>query len=154
MYPIPGLEQGYRRGDAIGLVAGAPVPSGVAICKDLDFVPLGRAHARAEVGLLLVPAWDFENDGWLHSRMAMMRSVEGGYAWPAAPPRAPHGGRRTRPSPRGTRSSEAPRCCWQGACRSALAARSTAVRVIGSRGCALPPDSCPEPPHGKACAAE
>jgi apolipoprotein N-acyltransferase len=80
MYPVPGLEQGYRRGDAIGLVAGAPLPTGVAICKDLDFVPLGRAHARAGVGLLLVPAWDFENDGWLHSRMAMMRGVEGGYA--------------------------------------------------------------------------
>jgi apolipoprotein N-acyltransferase len=30
--------------------------------------------------LLLVPAWDFVNDGWLHSRMAVLRGVEGGYA--------------------------------------------------------------------------
>ncbi len=77
---IPGLEDGYRRGGVVGLVPGADVPTGVAICKDLDFVPLGRAYARAGVGLLLVPAWDFVNDGWLHSRMAVVRGVEGGYA--------------------------------------------------------------------------
>jgi apolipoprotein N-acyltransferase len=76
----PGLEAGYRRGSATGLVAGAAVPTGVAICKDLDFSGLGRAYAAAGVGLLLVPAWDFVRDGWLHSRMALVRGVEGGYA--------------------------------------------------------------------------
>ena len=30
--------------------------------------------------MLLVPAWDFAEDGWLHSRMAVMRGVEGGYS--------------------------------------------------------------------------
>jgi apolipoprotein N-acyltransferase len=29
---------------------------------------------------MLVPAWDFHADGWLHARMAVMRGVEGGYA--------------------------------------------------------------------------
>jgi len=77
---VPGLEAGYRRGDAIGLIERAKAPTGVAICKDMDFIPLGRAHARAGTGLLLVPAWDFVKDAWLHSRMAVMRSVEGGYA--------------------------------------------------------------------------
>ena len=77
---IPGLEEGYRRGEAIGVIAGAAAALGVAICKDLDFVPLGREYAGAGIGLLLVPAWDFVNDGWLHSRMALMRGVEGGYA--------------------------------------------------------------------------
>jgi apolipoprotein N-acyltransferase len=77
---VPGMERGYRSGGAIGLIAGAARPTGVAICKDLDFVPLGRAYARAGVGLLLVPAWDFVDDGWIHSRMAVLRGVEGGYA--------------------------------------------------------------------------
>jgi apolipoprotein N-acyltransferase len=30
--------------------------------------------------MMLVPAWDFHADDWLHARMALMRSVEGGYA--------------------------------------------------------------------------
>ena len=77
---VPGIEWGYRAGSSIGLLPGETVTTGVAICKDLDFVPLGRAYARAGVGLLLVPAWDFVNDRWLHSRMAVMRGVEGGYA--------------------------------------------------------------------------
>ena len=79
-YLVPGLEDGYRHGATIGLLPGRAPPVGIAICKDLDFVPLGRAYARAGVGLLLVPAWDFVNDGWLHSRMAVLRGVEGGYA--------------------------------------------------------------------------
>ena len=77
---VPKIEDGYRRGKAVGFLGGAPVAAGVAICKDLDFVPLGRAYARRGVGLLLVPAWDFGQDGWLHSRMAVLRGVEGGFA--------------------------------------------------------------------------
>jgi apolipoprotein N-acyltransferase len=78
---VPGLEQGYRRGTAVGIFAdNTAAPIGVAICKDLDFVPLGRAYAHAGAGLLLVPAWDFVRDGWIHSRMAIMRGIEGGFA--------------------------------------------------------------------------
>jgi apolipoprotein N-acyltransferase len=77
---VPGIEWGYRAGHSIGLLAGQAAPTGVAICKDLDFAALGRAYARAGVGLLLVPAWDFINDRWVHSRMAVLRGVEGGYA--------------------------------------------------------------------------
>lgn len=51
---------------------------GVAICKDMDFPALGRDYAG--VPLLLVPAWDFQRDAWLHSRMAILRSVESGFA--------------------------------------------------------------------------
>lgn len=77
---VPGLEEGYRVGTAIGVLRVSDGLAGVAICKDLDFVPLGRAYARAGVGLMLVPAWDFVKDGWIHSRMAVLRGVEGGYA--------------------------------------------------------------------------
>jgi len=39
------------------------------------------AGARAgSLGLMLVPAWDFNADGWMHARMAVLRGVEGGYA--------------------------------------------------------------------------
>lgn len=58
------------------------VPSGVwgiEICKDMDFPALSRQYGAEGVGLLLVPAWDFELDGWMHSRMAIMRGVESGF---------------------------------------------------------------------------
>ncbi len=73
---IPGLELGYSIGDA-PMVSGT---RGVAICKDLDFPALMRGYGRAGVQLLLVPAWDFRIDGRLHSRMAVVRGVENGYA--------------------------------------------------------------------------
>jgi len=53
---------------------------GLAICKDMDFIDTGRAYAGLGAQLLLVPAWDFDVDGWLHSRMAIMRGVEHGFA--------------------------------------------------------------------------
>jgi apolipoprotein N-acyltransferase len=51
---------------------------GIEICKDMDFPALSRQYGRDDVGLLLVPAWDFELDGWLHGRMAVLRGVESG----------------------------------------------------------------------------
>jgi apolipoprotein N-acyltransferase len=53
---------------------------GVAICKDMDFPALSRHYGRAHVAALLVPAWDFDEDGWLHSRMAILRGVEDGFS--------------------------------------------------------------------------
>lgn len=58
---------------------------GVAICKDMDFPRLSRQYGAEEVGLLLVPAWDFVSDGWLHGRMAIMRGVESGFSIARAP---------------------------------------------------------------------
>ncbi|GHJ48937.1 apolipoprotein N-acyltransferase [Catellatospora sp. TT07R-123] len=53
-------------------------PWGVAICKDLDFPDLARSYRAEGAELLLVPAWDMDRDGWLHSRMAVMRGIENG----------------------------------------------------------------------------
>jgi apolipoprotein N-acyltransferase len=50
----------------------------VAIFKDLDFPDLARANRSAGMDVMLVPAWDFDRDAWLHSRMAIMRGVENG----------------------------------------------------------------------------
>jgi apolipoprotein N-acyltransferase len=53
---------------------------GLEICKDMDFPLLSRQYARDGVALMVVPAWDFSVDGWLHGRMAIMRGVEGGFS--------------------------------------------------------------------------
>jgi apolipoprotein N-acyltransferase len=49
------------------------------ICKDMDFPALSREYGAKRVGLLLVPAWDFTLDAWLHDRMAVLRGVESGF---------------------------------------------------------------------------
>lgn len=74
---IPGLESGYVPGRGAGVFA--PGRS-VAICKDMDFPRTLRSDAQSRIGLMLVPAWDFDRDAWAHARMAVMRGVEGGYA--------------------------------------------------------------------------
>jgi apolipoprotein N-acyltransferase len=53
---------------------------GVEICKDMDFPALSRQYGNDGAGLVLVPAWDFVVDGWLHDRMAVMRGVESGFS--------------------------------------------------------------------------
>ena len=73
---IPGLETGYTVGRE-SFVAGT---RGVAICKDMDFPAMIRDYGRQRVELLLVPAWDFVADARMHSRMALVRAVENGFA--------------------------------------------------------------------------
>ncbi|MGC2546498.1 MAG: nitrilase-related carbon-nitrogen hydrolase [Silvibacterium sp.] len=53
---------------------------GTEICKDMDFPLLSRQYGNDGAGLMLVPAWDFVVDGWLHSRMAILRGVESGFS--------------------------------------------------------------------------
>jgi apolipoprotein N-acyltransferase len=53
---------------------------GLEICKDMDFPQLSREYATDGAHVMLVPAWDFNLDGWLHSRMAVLRAVENGFA--------------------------------------------------------------------------
>jgi len=77
---IPVLEDGYVPGTTYDTWSTPHGTVGVAICKDLDFPPLGREYGNRGVGLLFVPAWDFNVDGWYHSRMAIMRGVESGFS--------------------------------------------------------------------------
>jgi apolipoprotein N-acyltransferase len=75
---IPGLESFYTIGVGPGLLGAGEA---VAICKDMDFQRTLRSDAAAgSIGLMFVPALDFDADRWLHARMAIMRGVEGGYA--------------------------------------------------------------------------
>jgi apolipoprotein N-acyltransferase len=46
----------------------------------LDFPRLSRQYSQDGIGLLIVPAWDFVDDGWLHGRMAVLRGVESGFS--------------------------------------------------------------------------
>ncbi len=77
---LPALESGYQAGHSVAAWDADGRRAGVAICKDLDFASLGRAYAAKGVGILFVPAWDFVRDGWLHSRMAVVLGVEGGFS--------------------------------------------------------------------------
>jgi len=54
---------------------------GLQICKDMDFPKLSREYAAEGANLLLVPAWDFNLDRWLHARMAVLRAVETVSPW-------------------------------------------------------------------------
>jgi apolipoprotein N-acyltransferase len=53
---------------------------GMEICKDMDFPRLSREYSEDGIGMLIVPAWDFVDDGWLHGRMAILRGVESGFS--------------------------------------------------------------------------
>lgn len=99
---IPGFEKQYTPGDDYRMLDGEP-RIGLAICKDMDFHDIGRAYAMRDAQLLLVPAWDFSVDGWLHSRMAIMRGVESGFAIA----RAARSGRLTLSDDRGRVVAEA-----------------------------------------------
>lgn len=99
---IPGFEHQYTPGDSYTLLTGAP-RIGLAVCKDMDFHDIGDAYAARQTQLLLVPAWDFSIDGWLHSRMAIMRGVESGFAIA----RAARSGRLTLSDDRGRVVAEA-----------------------------------------------
>jgi apolipoprotein N-acyltransferase len=73
---VPGLELGYT----LGTESYVDGTRGVAICKDMDFPATIRDYGRRGVELMLVPAWDFVKDARMHSRMALVRGVENGFA--------------------------------------------------------------------------
>jgi len=77
---VTGLERQFTPGGDIGLFKLNGVQAGTAICKDLDFPDFIKEYGRQKIGILFVPAWDFEVDDWLHSRMAILRSVENGFS--------------------------------------------------------------------------
>ena len=76
---LPGVEP-EKPGDKRVLLDQPSARWGLQICKDMDFPQLSREYAREGANLLLVPAWDFNLDRWLHARMAVLRAVENGFA--------------------------------------------------------------------------
>ena len=76
---VPGMER-EKPGDKRVVLDGAAGRLGLQICKDMDFPNLSREYASEGTNLMLVPAWDFDLDRWLHARMAVLRAVENGFA--------------------------------------------------------------------------
>ncbi len=76
---IPGIEP-EKPGDKRVILEEPSGHWGLQICKDMDFPKLSREYAAEGANLLLVPAWDFNVDRWLHARMAVLRAVENGFA--------------------------------------------------------------------------
>ncbi len=78
---LPPFESNLTPGTDMTLLPGADGKGtwGVAICKDMDFTPLGRRYGQAGAGLMLVPGWDFFGDWIQHGHMAIMRGVESGF---------------------------------------------------------------------------
>jgi apolipoprotein N-acyltransferase len=76
---IPGVEP-EKPGHKRALLDEPSGRWGLQICKDMDFPKLSREYAAEGADLLLVPAWDFNIDRWLHARMAVLRAVENGFA--------------------------------------------------------------------------
>jgi apolipoprotein N-acyltransferase len=56
------------------------VKYGVAICKDMHFASLGRGFGARDAAVMLVPAWDFDADGWMAAEMTALRGVENGFS--------------------------------------------------------------------------
>jgi apolipoprotein N-acyltransferase len=77
---LPAFE-GYLLPGTSRLVVDRPSGTwGVEICKDMDFPRLSRQYGNDGVGLMLVPAWDFISDAWLHQHMGVLRGVESGFS--------------------------------------------------------------------------
>jgi apolipoprotein N-acyltransferase len=76
---LPGVEP-EKPGDKRVILDQLSGRWGLQICKDMDFPKLSREYAAEGANLLLVPAWDFNLDRWLHARMAVLRAVENGFA--------------------------------------------------------------------------
>jgi apolipoprotein N-acyltransferase len=77
---IPRFESRFSAGSSRTVLREPSGVWGVAVCKDMDFPALTRQYGGSGVALLLVPAWDFGGDAWLHDRMAIMRGVESGFS--------------------------------------------------------------------------
>jgi apolipoprotein N-acyltransferase len=77
---LPPFESPFTPGVTLTLLKEQSGTWGVAICKDMDFTQLSREYGKDGAGLLLVPAWDFELDRFLHGHMSVMRGVESGFS--------------------------------------------------------------------------
>ena len=70
---IPGAEGPSRVETAAGAASGA-------ICYDYDFPAEGRARAALGVDLVALPSSDWRGIDPIHTQMASLRAIEGGYA--------------------------------------------------------------------------
>ena len=77
---LPPFESPLTPGTALVTLPRPSTTWGVAICKDMDFAAPARRYGKSDVGLMLVPAWDFNRDRTWHGHIAVMRGVENGFS--------------------------------------------------------------------------
>src|SRR5262249_41906946 len=63
---LPPFESALQPGTTLTLLPKPHESWGIGICKDMDFTRLSRQNGAAGVGLMLVPAWDFNLDRSWH----------------------------------------------------------------------------------------
>jgi apolipoprotein N-acyltransferase len=71
-------ERDFAPGAGFSVQAIGRTRYGLAICKDVHFAEIGRAYASRGAQALLVPAWDFGEDGEYAARLSAVRGVESG----------------------------------------------------------------------------
>ncbi len=78
-HPVPGepATPGAAPGPTLLPAFGT---ASAAICYDYDFPAVGRAHARGGAGLVAVPSSDWRGIDPVHTEMAAMRAIEGGFS--------------------------------------------------------------------------
>ena len=77
---VPVAEGGTTPGTAISILPQTEGVIGLQICRDMDYPELSRRYGNRDVGLMLVPAWEFGPDYLWHGHMALMRAVEDGFS--------------------------------------------------------------------------
>ncbi|HTX77728.1 MAG TPA: nitrilase-related carbon-nitrogen hydrolase [Terracidiphilus sp.] len=77
---VPVAEAGTTPGDAISTLPQPEGTVGIEICRDMDYPELSRRYAKQDVGIMIVPAWEFGPDYLWHGHMALMRAVEDGFS--------------------------------------------------------------------------
>ncbi|MEY9855882.1 apolipoprotein N-acyltransferase [Catenulispora sp. GAS73] len=75
---VTGVEDDLTAGHSQAFLPGRQDRWALAVCFDLDFPNLVRDYRSHGASTLFVPAWDFSDDAWLHSRMAIARGIENG----------------------------------------------------------------------------
>ena len=80
MHLVPIFEDRLDPGNQLFIFSMGDQKAAVAICRDLDYPNPARAYGEKGVGLLFVPAWDFEVDAYYHAQGAFMRGIENGYS--------------------------------------------------------------------------
>ena len=78
-YPVPGSTD--KAGDGILPISDTPFGRvSTTICYDMDFTGLVNQAGRADIDIMLVPAWDWRAIDHLHARMAVFRAIENGFS--------------------------------------------------------------------------
>ena len=78
-FPVPG-EPSVRGTGALRLAGSALGPIAGAICYDYDFPPFARKHALLGAGLVVIPSSDWRGIDPIHSEIAKLRAIEGGFS--------------------------------------------------------------------------